>query len=228
MKLITMAGPPSVGKTSVILHLTDVLRQNEQSVGVIKFDCLTTFDRRPYEDAGIPVQIGLSGKFCPDHFYISNIEEGVQWGRAEHFDYLITESAGLCNRCSPYIQGITAVAVIDCLSGIRTPRKIGPMVRFADIIVLTKGDIISQAEREVFLYNVYQANAKAKVVFVNGITGQGAFMLQKRLGMMPDIETLNGRKIRFTSPAAVCSYCTDEMRIGEKYQMGMIKKMEFK
>ncbi len=228
MKLITMAGPPSVGKTSVILHLADVLRQNKKSVGVIKFDCLTTFDRRPYEDEGIPVQIGLSGKFCPDHFYISNIEEGVQWGRAEHFDYLITESAGLCNRCSPYIQGITAVAVIDCLSGIRTPRKIGPMVRFADIIVLTKGDIISQAEREVFLYNVYQANAKAKVVFVNGITGQGAFMLQKRLGMMPDIETLNGYKIRFTSPAAVCSYCTDEMRIGEKYQMGMIKKMEFK
>ena len=90
MKLITMAGPPSVGKTSVILHLADVLRQNEQSVGVIKFDCLTTFDRRPYENAGIPVQIGLSGKFCPDHFYISNIEEGVQWGRAEHFDYLIT------------------------------------------------------------------------------------------------------------------------------------------
>lgn len=228
MKLITMAGPPSVGKTSVILRLSDVLRQSGKSVGVIKFDCLTTFDRRPYEDAHIPVQIGLSGKFCPDHFYISNIEEALQWGRSQGFDYLITESAGLCNRCSPYIAGITAVAVIDCLSGIRTPRKIGPMVRFADIIVLTKGDIISQAEREVFLYNVYQANAKAKTVFVNGITGQGAFMLKKRLGTMPDITTLNGCKIRFTSPAAVCSYCTDEMRIGEKYQMGMVKKMEFK
>ena len=228
MKLITMAGPPSVGKTSVILRLSDVLHQSGKKVGVIKFDCLTTFDRQPYENAHIPVQIGLSGKFCPDHFYISNIEEALQWGRSQGFDYLITESAGLCNRCSPYITGITAVAVIDCLSGIRTPRKIGPMVRFADIIVLTKGDIISQAEREVFLYNVYQANAKAETVFVNGITGQGAFMLKKRLGTMPDITTLNGSKIRFTSPAAVCSYCTDEMRIGEKYQMGMVKKMEFK
>lgn len=228
MKLITMAGPPSVGKTSVILRLIELLRKQDLTAGVVKFDCLTTFDRAPYEQAAIPIEIGLSGKFCPDHFYISNIEEAVQWGRAKRFDYLITESAGLCNRCSPYIQDILAICVIDCLSGIRTPRKIGPMVRFADIIVITKGDIISQAEREVFMYNVYQANPKAKVIFVNGITGQGAFMLQKCLNTASDIETLAGKKIRFTSPAAVCSYCTDEMRIGEKYQMGMVKKMEFK
>ncbi len=228
MKLITMAGPPSVGKTSVILRLLEVLRKDNLSAGVIKFDCLTTFDRKPYEEAGIAVQIGLSGKFCPDHFYISNIEEGVQWAISQKFDYLITESAGLCNRCSPYIQDILAVCVLDCLSGIRTPRKIGPMVRFANVIVVTKGDIISQAEREVFLYNVYQANAKAQVIFVNGITGQGAFMLKKYLQNLADTDTLNGKKLRFTSPAAVCSYCTDEMRIGEKYQMGMIKKMDFK
>ncbi len=228
MKLITMAGPPSVGKTSVILRLLEVLRKDNLSAGVIKFDCLTTFDRKPYEEAGVPVQIGLSGKFCPDHFYISNIEEGVQWAISQKFDYLITESAGLCNRCSPYIQDILAVCVLDCLSGIRTPRKIGPMVRFADVIVVTKGDIISQAEREVFLYNVYQANAKAQVIFVNGITGQGAFMLKKYLQNLADTDTLNGKKLRFTSPAAVCSYCTDEMRIGEKYQMGMVKKMDFK
>ena len=228
MKLITMAGPPSVGKTSVILRLIELLVKDGKKTGVIKFDCLTTFDKQAYIDENIPVQIGLSGKFCPDHFYISNIEEGVSWGKERNFDYLITESAGLCNRCSPYIQDILAVCIIDCLSGIRTPRKIGPMVRFADIIAITKGDIISQAEREVFMYNVYQANPKAKVIFVNGITGQGAFMLKKCLTAVEEIENLNGKKIRFTSPAAVCSYCTDEMRIGEKYQMGMVKKMEFK
>ena len=98
MKLITMAGPPSVGKTSVILRLIELLRKQKLTAGVVKFDCLTTFDRAPYEQATIPIEIGLSGKFCPDHFYISNIEEAVQWGRAKGFNYLITESAGLCNR----------------------------------------------------------------------------------------------------------------------------------
>lgn len=68
VKLITLAGPPSVGKTSVILRLIEVLHKDKQKAGVIKFDCLTTFDKEPYEKANIPIQIGLSGKFCPDHF----------------------------------------------------------------------------------------------------------------------------------------------------------------
>ena len=80
VKLITLAGPPSVGKTSVILRLIELLHKDNLSAGVIKFDCLTTFDQKPYEDAHIPLQIGLSGKFCPDHFFISNIEEAVAWG----------------------------------------------------------------------------------------------------------------------------------------------------
>ncbi len=29
-------------------------------------------------------------------------------------------------------------------------KKIGPMLKAADIVVITKGDIVSQAEREVF------------------------------------------------------------------------------
>ena len=85
VKLITLAGPPSVGKTSVILRLIEVLHKEKQKVGVIKFDCLTTFDKEPYEKANIPIQIGLSGKFCPDHFFISNIEEAVAWGKSRKF-----------------------------------------------------------------------------------------------------------------------------------------------
>ena len=53
-------------------------------------------------------------------------------------------------------------------------------------------------------------------------------MLKKYLNKITDLDTLEGKKLRFTSPAAVCSYCTDEMKIGEKYQLGMTKKMEFK
>ena len=67
------------------------------------------------------------------------------------------------------------------------------MVKFADVIVITKGDIISQAEREVFMYNVYQANPKAQVIFINGITGQGAFMLKKYINKIEDIDTLEGK-----------------------------------
>ncbi|MDR2357259.1 MAG: hypothetical protein LBD92_04120 [Oscillospiraceae bacterium] len=225
MKMITVAGPPSSGKTSVILRLAECLEGLR--LGVIKFDCLTSFDAQRYRDAGIPAQLGLSGKFCPDHFFVNNVEEGLAWGARRGLDVLVTESAGLCNRCSPHITGITSVCVVDSLSGINTPRKIGPMLKFADIAVVTKGDVVSQAEREVFAWSVRQANGNAQILSVNGITGQGAFMLAKKLIQARDVDALAGARLRFTTPAAACSYCTGETRIGEAYQMGMMRKMEY-
>lgn len=224
MKLITIAGPPGSGKTSVILRLAE---QMSEKIGVIKFDCLTSFDKKRFDDAGIPSQIGFSGKFCPDHFFVSNVGNGVVWAMEEKLDVLITESAGLCNRCAPHIAGILGVCIVDCLSGVHTPRKIGPMLKLADVVVVTKGDIVSQAEREVFAYNIRQVNAAADIVFTNGNTGQGAFMLAKKARGARDITTLTDKRLRFTVPAAACSYCTGETKIGDAYQMGMMRKMEY-
>lgn len=101
------------------------------------------------------------------------------------------------------------------------------MLKFADYVVITKGDIVSQAEREVFKFNVRQVNTSARILFVNGITGQGSFMLAKHLQKAPEITTLSDMHLRFTTPASVCSYCTGETRIGEEFQNGKMKKMTF-
>ncbi|NLX62231.1 MAG: hypothetical protein GXZ06_06980 [Tissierellia bacterium] len=227
MNLVTVSGPPSSGKTSVILKLIEALKDRNIAVGVVKFDCLHTDDDLLYEKAGIPVRKGLSGALCPDHYFVSNIDEVVQWGRKENLDLLITESAGLCNRCSPYIKNIKAVCVIDNLSGINTPKKIGPMLKSADIVVITKGDIVSQAEREVFASRVNSVNPKAIILHINGLTGQGAFELSTLLyDEEEDIETVQGESLRFPMPSALCSYCLGETRIGEDYQMGNVRKIK--
>jgi Ni2+-binding GTPase involved in maturation of urease and hydrogenase len=228
MKFITVAGPPSSGKTSVILQVGECLKMTNLKIGAVKFDCLTSFDQLRYQEAGIPVHVGYSGKICPDHYFVSNVEDAVAWGQKEKLDFLITESAGLCNRCSPHIKGILAVCIVDNLAGVQTPRKIGPMLKLADVVVITKGDIVSQAEREVFRFNVRQVNNHANILFVNGINGQGAVMLSKQIMTAPDVVSLRDMRLRFTMPTSVCSYCTGETRIGEKYQMGMMKKMEFR
>lgn len=226
MNLVVVSGPPSSGKTSVILKTIDALKQQGMSVGVVKFDCLYTDDDILYEKAGIPVKKGLSGALCPDHFFVSNIEEVVQWGRSLGLSILITESAGLCNRCSPYIKDIKGICVIDNLSGINTPKKIGPMLKSADIVIITKGDIVSQAEREVFVSRVNSVNPTAVTMHVNGLTGQGAYELSTLLyEKEKEIETVQGKKLRFPMPSALCSYCLGETRIGEKYQMGNVRKM---
>jgi Ni2+-binding GTPase involved in maturation of urease and hydrogenase len=227
MRLITVAGPPSSGKTSVVIKLLETMRLKPGSVGIVKFDCLTSFDYLRYEEAGVQTITGYSGKTCPDHFFVSNIEDAVRWGLKSGFDILFTESAGLCNRCSPYINGISSICVIDHLAGVNTPRKIGPMLKLADIIAVTKGDIVSQAEREVFAFNIRQVNHTANIVNINGITGQGTFLLAKHIQDAKEIATLKDMKLRFTTPAAVCSYCTGETRIGEAYQLGTMKKINF-
>lgn len=226
MQLITVAGPPSAGKTSVILKIVEALQQNKCKVGVVKFDCLSTKDQELYEKKGIIARTGLSGNICPDHFFVSNIQDCLEWATRRGFDILISESAGLCNRCSPHIKGALAVCVIDNLSGVHTPRKVGPMLRLADIVIITKGDIVSQGEREVFAFRVKQANPGATIIHLNGITGQGAQEASNLFQAAANIESLTGCQLRFSMPAATCSYCLGQIRIGENFQMGNVKKME--
>lgn len=227
MKLITLAGPPSSGKTAVTIKAIAALQREGVNVGVVKFDSLSTQDQSLYEKQGIAVTTGLSGNLCPDHFFVSNATDCLDWGVQKGFDLLVIESAGLCNRCAPHIQGVLAVCVIDNLSGVDTPRKIGPMLKMADVVVITKGDIVSQAEREVFAYRVRQVNSQATIMHINGLTGQGGHELGRLLLTAPETAELEGKLLRFSMPAALCSYCLGQRRIGSDYQMGNVKKMVF-
>lgn len=224
MYLITVSGPPSSGKTSVITKVAGFLGDGGLKIGVVKFDCLLSDDDILYHAAGLPIKKCLSQELCPDHFFITNIEDAYHWGKRQGFDYLITESAGLCNRCSPHICDIPAVCVIDQLSGVRTPAKIGPMLRMADIVVITKGDIVSQAEREVFEARARMVNPGAEFFHVNGLNGQGAQFLARAMAARCRNVHLKDQKLRFPMPMALCSYCLGETKIGAEYQIGNVRK----
>ncbi|MHC1790802.1 GTP-binding protein [Solidesulfovibrio sp.] len=227
MQLVTVAGPPSSGKTSVLVRLAAVLARQGLPLGVVKFDCLASRDKEAFDRAGVPCVVGLSGALCPDHFFVCNAADAHAWGIARGVAVLAIESAGLCNRCAPHLEGALAVCVVDNLSGIDTPAKIGPMLRLADVVVVTKGDVVSQAEREVFAFRVRRANPRATVLFVSGLTGQGAEALAHVVGAAPHTPGLNGISLRFTMPAAVCSYCLGQRKVGADHQMGNVRKMDF-
>ncbi len=227
MRLITVAGPPSCGKTSLILKTGVHLKSNGISCAVIKFDCLRSRDGELYEAAGIPVTVAISGGLCPDHFFITNLEEAFDWAKDCGADCCIIETAGLCNRCSPHIRGLLALCVIDNLMGIDAPEKIGPMLRNADVVAITKGDLVSQAEREVYRHRIHQMNRRAVIRHVNGLTGQGCMDLARIMAAAPAVSSITDMKLRFSMPAAVCSYCLSETRIGARYQKGNVKKAPF-
>jgi len=226
IRLLTVAGPPSSGKTSVIIKMLESMPALKKNAGVIKFDCLSSFDEEQYLKNGIVAKTGLAGNLCPDHYFISNIEECFSWATEKKFSFLITESAGLCNRCAPHLKNVLGICVLDNLSGINTPLKTGPMLKLADIIVITKSDMVSQAEREVFRFKIQQVNPRGTVLFVNGITGQGADKLGTLVQSSKSIENPSSLQLRFPMPSALCSYCLGETRVGEDFQIGLNRKIK--
>ena len=224
MRLAVVAGAPSTGKTSVVIQALAHLASLR--TGVVKFDCLASDDVARYEAHSIPAVAGLAAGQCPDHYFASNIPQVFDWGEAHGFDLLIAESAGLCNRCAPYIEGVPAICVCDSLAGLNAPHKMGPLLKTADLVVVTKGDMVSQAEREVFAYRLEALAPRARVIAVNGLTGQGALQLAGFLRTAPAIDTLSERPLRFSTPSALCSYCLGERLLGEAHQMGNLRRME--
>ena len=60
MRLITVAGPPACGKTSLVVRAGAALKARGATCAVIKFDCLQTRDDELYAAAGIPVLPSVS------------------------------------------------------------------------------------------------------------------------------------------------------------------------
>lgn len=227
MRFIIVSGPPSAGKTAVMIHAIRHLLKDGIKVAACKIDCLKTSDDENYRALGIPVAVGLSEYLCPDHFFAANLEEIYAWGSFHGGEVLILETAGLCHRCAPAVQGCLAICVIDNLSGIDTPQKVGPMLSTADVVLISKGDVVSQAEREVFRQRVEMVNPDAAVLPVNGLNGQGSLKLKKIIMESISVSRLEGQELRCSMPAAICSYCTGETMIGSSYQMGNVKKLDF-
>ena len=70
------------------------------------------------------------------------------------------------------------------VAGVKVPFKITVNEgghKLADVVVVTKGDIVSQAEREVFAYNVALANPRAAILFFNGSRLKKSGRVRRRL-----------------------------------------------
>ncbi len=227
-KTIIVCGEAAVGKTSVIAHLMDHARRSRKRVSLAKIDCLHTEDGKVYERLGMPYLTALSGDICPDHFLVSNLEELSAWSAQNGTPTLVIETAGLCNRCCPTTKASIGVCVVDCSASLRAPQKIGPMLTTGDVVVLTKIDRVSQAEREIMCRHIAVLCPNARVFCVDALTGQGCGTLWRHLDSIEACADFAGDRLRHTMPTGVCSYCVGEKRIGTKYQQGMVEKIDIK
>ncbi len=225
MRMIIVAGTPGSGKTAVLIHALRSLKERGLKSSVVKIDCLYTDDGKKFEKIGIPTKVGLSMDMCPDHFAIYNIEDMIEWANENDSECLIIETAGLCHRCAPYTQNSLGVCVIDATSGPNTPLKVGPFLSTADIAVITKGDMISQAEREIFRERVLEVNPNCKVIDANGLSGQGCMELAEEIYNSSEV-SLEEEKLRHSAPLAVCTLCVGETKVNKKHHRGILRKID--
>jgi Ni2+-binding GTPase involved in maturation of urease and hydrogenase len=225
MRMIIVAGTPGSGKTAVLIHALKSLKKRGLKSSVVKIDCLYTDDGKKFEKIGIPTKVGLSMDMCPDHFAIYNIEDMIEWADENDSECLVVETAGLCHRCAPYTVNSLGVCVIDATSGPNTPLKVGPFLSTADIAVITKGDMISQAEREIFRERVLEVNPNCKVIDANGLSGQGCMELAEEIYKSQEV-SLEEEKLRHSAPLAVCTLCVGETKVNKKHHRGILRKID--
>jgi len=225
MKLVIFAGPPTCGKTTVIKQVIRRMIRKNLKPSFVKIDVLyADEDETINKEFGIPTKKIYSGELCPDHCNVVVLDEVVEWAEAEGSDYLFVETAGLCLRCSPYIENSLGIVVLESTSGMNLPRKIGPMLTLADIAVITKIDLISQAEREVFRYRVLEAAKDISIVESNALYGIGIDPIVKKIEKASDVE--QPMFLRGNPPVGTCTICVGKKEIGAKNHFGVLRTME--
>lgn len=225
MKLVIFAGPPTCGKTTVIRQVIKRMIGKQLKPSYLKVDVLYADENEIInKEFGIPTKKVYSGELCPDHCNVVIMDEAVNWAEKNGSDFLIVETAGLCLRCSPYIENSLGIVVLEATSGMNLPRKIGPMLTLADICVITKIDLISQAEREVFRYRVQESTKDIKVIESNALYGIGIDPIVKYIVNTPDIEM--PMFLKGNPPVGTCTICVGKKEIGAKNHFGVLRTLD--
>ncbi|ABZ83165.1 cobalamin biosynthesis protein [Heliobacterium undosum] len=225
MKLLVIAGPPSAGKTALTKQIVRRFK-DEMKIAYLKIDVVKAFeDIELQREFNILTKKVYSGDLCPDHAGVMVLGDAIEWAEKNEADLFIVESAGLCLRCSPYLNQGLGVIVLSSISGIHAPEKMGAMVALADIAVVTKIDLVSQAEREVFIQKIKEVHPHIVLMETNALQGTSLNRLYQLIAKSEEIDKHN-LVLKGSPPIGTCTICIGKKEIGWKHHFGVIKKLD--
>ncbi len=232
MRLAVIAGPATTGKTAVLRQVVRRLLARGVPPAFLKIDVqYADEDETLAAEFGIPTRKVYSGELCPDHCSVMVLGDAVRWAAGAGAEVLLVETAGLCLRCSPYVDGALGIVVLEATSGMNLPRKVGPMLSLADVAVVTKIDRVSQAEREVFRARIQDAAPSVLVREVNALHGigidplLGTLLAGPELVLGADLEP-RGLRLRGAPPVGTCTICVGKREVGWRSHFGVVRSLE--
>ncbi|VVB77137.1 Urease accessory protein UreG [uncultured archaeon] len=224
MKLAIIAGPPTTGKTTVLRRIVKKFVDKGQKVAYVKIDVQFADEDEIFaKEFGIPTKKAYSGELCPDHCNVMVLGDAIDWGNELKADVLFVETAGLCLRCSPYVDKGLGMVILEATSGANLPHKVGPMLTLADTVVVTKIDLVSQAEREVFRAHIMEASPSTRVIETNALYGIGIDPLIALIENSGDVSY--PLQLRGNPPVGTCTICVGKKDIGWKQHFGVVRPL---
>lgn len=225
LKLVIIAGPPSAGKTSLTKQIVKAFHP-DLKITYLKIDVVKAYeDIELYREFQILTKKVYSGDLCPDHAEVMVMGEAIEWAESNNADIFIVESAGLCLRCSPYLNQGIGIVVLSSIAGIHAPEKMGSMVSLADVAVVTKIDLVSQAEREVLIQKIKDVHPGIILLETNALQGTSLNRLYELIKKSPSIDK-ERLMLKGNPPLGTCTICVGKKEIGWKYHFGVVKKLD--
>jgi G3E family GTPase len=99
------------------------------------------------------------------------------------------------------------------------------MVSLADIAVVTKIDLVSQAEREVLIQKIRETHKKVVLFETNALQGTSLQRLYDLIKDSPDIEK-ESLVLKGNPPLGTCTICVGKKEVGWKHHFGVVKKLD--
>jgi Ni2+-binding GTPase involved in maturation of urease and hydrogenase len=225
MKLVLLAGPPSTGKTTIVKRIIEAF-QKDQKLAYAKIDVVKANEADDIHDNyGIPIKTIYTGELCPDHAQVMVMREIIDWAEKLGSDIILLESAGLCLRCSPFVTEGAGIVVLNMLSGIHSVDKMQQLICFADIAVITMIDLVSQAEREIFIRKLKESHKNMTIIETNAKQGIAMERLYDLIEQSKDI-SFDDIQLKGNPPLGTCTVCIGNKQVGWQNHYGVVRKID--
>jgi hydrogenase nickel incorporation protein HypB len=170
---VNLMGSPGSGKTAV-LEATARLFAGRKRLGAIAGDLETDCDAERLRAAGIPAEAISTGSAC--HLDAEMVHHALHRFAWKDLDYLFVENVGnlVCPAVYDLGQAVNVVA-LSVTEGEDKPLKYPFMFRKADLVLLTKVDLLPHLDVSVPLIQDALARVMPRPAFlkVSARTGEG-------------------------------------------------------
>ena len=174
---LNVMSSPGAGKTALLERSLPQLAQ-EWSMAVLEGDMTTQLDAERLEAVGIPVVPITTGRSC--HLDAAMVCGGLKLLRQrlnpQQLDLLWVENVGNLVCPAEFEVGEHhKVALLSVTEGEDKPLKYPLMFRQADVVLITKIDLLPYlpVELEQIRRNIHSINPNASVIPVSALTGEG-------------------------------------------------------